>query len=496
MRILVGECKQEVSSFNPVPSRYEDFVIHRGAEMVRRTRLGQSEMDGALEVFEGTPGVEVVPTYSARAITSGGTLVQADFDRLEAEFLAALRSAPRADACYFSLHGAMAAAGCDDPEGRLLAGAREVLGEEIPIVISLDLHGILTHEMLRHVDAAVVYHTYPHVDLCSTGQRAARLLLRVARGEVRPVTATVAVPVLARGDEMITASGRIRHVIRRAQTVEASPGGLSAGMFWGNPFTDVPDLRSNSLVVTDDDEECARERALELAAIFWEHHASMQQSLTPVEEAVRRTLALPGGTTVLMDAADAPSSGASGDGNTLIRALLEADFPGTILAPIVDAGAAAAAFAAGVGATVRVQVGGSLDPARYTPLPLEARVRVLSQGHYRGEAWGDSYAGPTAVLQAGTLTLVVTTRPVSLHDRGLFWSVGQDPRQFNAVVVKCPHCEPRMYADWCDQLINVDAPGATSANLPTLGHQKCLRPIFPLDPEVSFEPKTFIFCRR
>src|SRR5205823_97927 len=160
-RLLIAECKQEVSSFNPVPSRYEDFVVSRGAEILPRHQGGQSEIAGALSVFAGRPGLELVPTYSARAITSGGTLLAADFDRIAAEFLEALRAAPPVDACYFSLHGAMAAENEEDPEGFLLAEARKILGERVPLVISLDLHGILTDRMLEHSDAVVVYHTYP-----------------------------------------------------------------------------------------------------------------------------------------------------------------------------------------------------------------------------------------------------------------------------------------------------------------------------------------------
>src|SRR4029453_8380722 len=115
------------------------------------------------------------------------------------------------------------------------------------------------------------------------------------------------------------------------------------GMFWGNPFTDVPDLRSNSLVVTDGDPERAAREAERLASIFWEHHEWMQQARTPLEEAVQLTLAETGGTVVLMDAADAPSSGASGDSNAILRALLEAGYEGTILAPVVDPAAVEAA---------------------------------------------------------------------------------------------------------------------------------------------------------
>jgi microcystin degradation protein MlrC len=493
-RILVAECKQEISSFNPVPSGYEDFVVSRGPDILERHRNGTAEMTGALSVFEAREDVRLVPTYSARAITSGGTLKAADFDRIASEFLDALREAPPVDACYFSMHGAMCAENEVDPEGYLLAEARKILGEEVPFVVSLDLHGILTHRMLEHSDAVVVYHTYPHVDMVSTGERAARLLLRILDEGLRPVMAAVPVPVLARGDEMITATGKVRHVIEAAKALEAGPA-LSAGMFWGNPFTDVPELRSNSLVVTDGDPELAAREALRLASLFWEHHEAMRQPLTSLEEAVRLTLAEQRGTVILMDAADAPSSGASGDSNAVLRALLEAGYQGSILAPVVDPAAAQAAFAAGVGGTVRTTVGGALDPGRFRPLPVEARVRLLSDGHYQGEAWGASYAGSTAVLQTGNATLVVTSRPVSLHDRGLFWAHGQDPRRFDAVVVKCPHCEPQMFAQWCARLINVDAPGSTSANLQSLGHTRCPRPIFPLDAEVPFQPEARVYRR-
>lgn len=493
--VLIAEVKQEVSSFNPVPSRYGDFVVLLGAEIIARHWGSRSEIGGALPVFEAKRGVELVPTYSARAITSGGTLRAADFARIAGEFRDALRAAPLPDGCYFSLHGAMAAEGEEDPEGFLLSEARKILGETVPFVVSLDLHGILTDRMLEQSDAVVVYHTYPHVDFASTGERAARLLLRIMAGEVDPVTATVRVPALVRGDELITATGRIRHVIEAAKAIEASPGGLSAGMFWGNPFTDVPDLRSNSLVVTDGDADRAAREAVRLASLFWEHHETMRQSLVSLEEAVRLTLAETGGTVILMDAADAPSSGASGDSNAVLRALLEAGHQGSILAPVVDPGAVEAAFAAGVGGTVRTTVGAALDPRRFRPLPVEARVRLLGDGEYRGEAGGRTSAGRTAVLQAGNATLVVTTRPVSLHDRGLFWAHGQDPRRFDAVVVKCPHCEPQMFAAWCARLLNVDAPGSTSANLLSLGHTRCARPVFPLDEGVTFDSAPRIFRR-
>src|SRR5438046_129708 len=191
-RIVIAETIHEVCSFNPVLTRYVDFAVAAGEPMFASHRGVGSEVGGALEVLTPAPNVQLVPAYSARGSTSGGTIAAADFRRLAGEFLDAVRRAGPVDGAYFALHGAMAAEGEDDPEGYLLAEARKILGERIPIVASFDLHGILTDRMLQHADAIVIYHTYPHVDFFETGQRSARLLLRLLAGEVRPVTARVA----------------------------------------------------------------------------------------------------------------------------------------------------------------------------------------------------------------------------------------------------------------------------------------------------------------
>ena len=496
-RILVAECKQEISSFNPVPSHYEDFRIVRGGAMLEYHRGVGEEVGGALSVFGPDGGVDVVPGLGASSRTSGGVLSAAGFGRLSREFLDGLAEAGPVDAAYLALHGAMQAENENDPEGFLLREARRILGEEVPIVVSLDLHGILTDRMLEHSDAIVVYHTYPHVDFFETGARAAALLLKLAAGGVRPVTARVKIPVLARGNETITATGSVSGCIRRAQQIEAGESGLAAAVMWGNPFTDVPQLRSNALVVMDGDEAAARKHAAELAGLFYESHEKMQVPLTSLEESVRQAAEVQSGTVVLMDAADATSSGASGDSNAVLRELIRQGYNGSTLSPIVDPRAVHRAFEAGVGATVRTTVGGPLDPARFQPLELEARVRLLSDGRFRSESFGWHWdSGDTAVLEAGNHTLVVGTLPVSLFDRSWFFANGQDPRHFDLVVVKSPHCEPRMFADWCARLIDVDAPGSTSANLRSLGHTLCPRPVFPLDDEVSFRPVADIFRRK
>ena len=495
-KILIAECKLEVSTFNPQPTGYDDFTIRRGEEILAYHRIVRYEVSGALSILEATADIQLVPAYSALLRTCGGALATPDWHRIAEEFLAALRSAPKVDGVYFCMHGAMASDSEGDPEGYLLAEARKILGEDIPIVVSLDLHGILTDRMLAASDALVAYHTYPHVDFFETGQRAARLLLRIMREGVRPVTAKVSIPALVRGDELITESGLFGKNILMAQRYEQSPGGQSAGMFIGNPFTDVPALQSYSFAVSDNDPAAAARVALANAELFWSNHERMRVPLVCLADLPGLVLGPQGGTLGLVDAADATSSGASGDSNAVVRCLLEAGYRGRLLAPLVDAPAVREAFTAGVGAELEVALGGTVDPARFRPLKLEVKVRLLADGQMISESFGGHwYAGPTAVLEAGSITFVVGSRPVHLYDRTFFYAHGQDPRNFDAVVIKSPHCQHRMYEAWCARMINIDAPGSASANLGSLGHTRCPRPIFPLDPVVPFAATVTFFQR-
>jgi len=495
-RILVCECVQEVSTFNPVPSEAADFDMRTGADFLDAQRGRETEVAGALDVLEATAGVTVVPGFGAWANSAAGTLRRDGFRTLADGFLDAVRANHDVDGMYACLHGSMVADGEEDPEGALLEATRAILGEDVPIVISLDLHGVLTRRMLRQADALVSYLTYPHVDFRDTGRRAARLLLRVLDGGVRPVTARVAIPALVRGPELITATGRFGRETRRAAAFEGQPGGLAAGVLIGNPFTDVPELATIAFATTDGEAAGAAAEALATAAAFWEDHATMVQPLVPLEAAVARAKRITEGTAILVDAADATSSGASGDSNAILRALVEGGYRGTVLAPIVDAPAVDAAFAAGVGATIETTIGGRLDPARFEPMPFEAEVVALGDGRFVSESDGLTWSsGRTAVLRGGSATVIATSRPVMLHDRSLFLAFGQDPRSFDAVVVKSPRCEPRFFDDWAAAMIDVDAPGSTSANLRSLGHTRCQRPIFPLDEAVPFEPRVELFSR-
>ena len=494
-RILIAECMQEISSFNPLQSEYSNFHIERGHEMLAQKGINTG-LGGALAVFDEV-GFEPVLTIAARA-GSAGLLSRPGWNRLMGEVLEAIAAEAGSgiDGVYFSLHGAMAADGELDPEGYLLTETRKLVGPAVPIVITLDLHGILTDRMLRQIDGLAIYHTYPHVDFASTGDRAARVLQRLVTDKtVKPTLVRVTIPALVRGDELITKSGCYGSLIREARRLELEGVAMSAGIMIGNPFTDVPELCCQVIVATDGDAAVAEKQALQLAHEFWPLRQRMQGKFSSLERAIAQARSIPG-PVIFTDAADATSSGATGDSNLILQGLRDARYPRKVLAQIVDPAAAAAAHRAGVGATVDVALGGAIDRQRFSPMPVTAQVRLLSNGQARLETMKVGLdAGPTAVLTWDNFTVVVFSNTLSLFDRAMYFANGLNPQDFDLIVVKSPHTEHHMYEAWADCNFNVDVPGATSANLPTLGHTICARPIYPLDAQVAFEPRAVIYQR-
>ncbi len=485
-RILICECKQEISSFNPVLAGYEDFAIDRGEAVLAYHRKVRAEVGGALEVLAGH---EVVGGYAARGITSSGLIAREAFARIAAEFLAPLADGPW-DGVYLALHGAMAAEGEEDCEGALLEQARAILGREVPLVVSLDLHGILTGKILRHADVLSVFHTNPHVDFYETGQRAARQLLRLMAGGARPKQVRVRIPALVRGPELMTATGLWKRWVDEVKAFEGEAEGNMGGFFIGNPFTDVTELASNVYLATCG--EAPVELAERMAREFFAARAVMQQPLLSLAEAVAIAKHAQG-RVVLVDAADATSSGASGDSNAIVAELLRQGNARTVLAPLVDAPAVAACERAGVGGTVTLRLGGTLDP-RFTPFTLTGEVVRLFDGKLTSESFGEGWdAGPCAVFRSGPYTFVLSTRPVHLYDRTLFLAGGQHPFDFAMTVVKSPLCQPRFFNDGAEHVLNIDAPGATSANVKGLGHRVAARPLYPLDDGFDYEPQAQVF---
>ena len=175
--------------------------------------------------------------------------------------------------------------------------------------------------------------------------------------------------------------------------------------------------------------------------------------------------------------------------------MIRQNYPNSILATVHDPNAAKIAHIKGGGSIITVPIGGAFDN-RYEPLELKWKVISISDKPFMLEKWGFLQTpGLSAVLKSGNLTIVVTTNPVMQVDRSIYLINNLNPRDFHSIIVKSPHCEPEFYDDWVEDNFNVDAPGATSANLPTLGHENCKRPMYPMEQNTKFNPKVEFYSR-
>jgi microcystin degradation protein MlrC len=491
-KILIAGCSQEVSSFNPVTCDNNFFNISTGNEIYKFNKGLNTYIGGVIEEIEKTQYIQPVFTYDAQG-HAAGTLEHSSFLKISNELFKAIEEQKgKVDGVYLSLHGSMSTTEELDPEGFILEEIRKILGENIPIVISLDLHGVLTSKMLKNCNGVASLHTYPHIDFSDTGKRAFHILKKIITENVQPICARVKIPALVRGEELITENGLFGEQIKYAKSLLPNDKILSAGFFIGNPFTDVPELCSQSYVFTDNDKKLASQSALTMANDFWPNRSKMQAKLISIKKAVKLGATMDG-TIAYTDAADAPSSGAQGDSNAIISEMLRQNYPHSILATVLDPKAAEAAHINGEGSIIEEPVGGAFDK-KFKPLKLNCKVVSVSEKPFMLEKWGFMQTpGLSAVLKSGNLTIVVTSNPVMQVDRSIYLENNLNPKDFHSVIIKSPHCEPEFYDDWVEKNFNVDAPGSTSANLPSLGHKNCNRPMYPMEETTIFIPELEFF---
>ncbi|MBP1779685.1 MAG: hypothetical protein H6Q86_5696, partial [candidate division NC10 bacterium] len=322
--------------------------------------------------------------------------------------------------------------------------ARRVLGDAAPIVVTLDLHANVTCAMVEHATAIVGYHTYPHIDLYETGVKAARLLLRTLAGRVSPAMAFRKLPMIVPAENMQTTRGPMHRLIERGKALERDGRALAVSVFGVQPWLDIQEMGCSVVVVADKAGSRAEAAAGGLARRFWEARGEFDVRLTPPERAIREALRVSGGPVILSESSDSTGSGSPGDSTGLLRALLSARLSDPVACFMVDPVAVAKANRAGVGATVTMRLGGQLDPARSGPVRVTARVRLLSDGRWTPRARGyntgiETSMGRAAVLDIGSIRMLVAERSTMTVDPELYRSHGIEPLDMKIVVVKSPN---------------------------------------------------------
>lgn len=491
-RILAAAVLHETNTFNRVPTRQADFAgryLLHGTGAVRERLAGTAtEMGGFLAEADARDWHLECPV--AAACGPSGPLAAEDWAALRR----AIVGAPGPfDGVLLALHGAMVTADCDDPEGDLLEALRARVGPGVPIVATLDMHANVTPAMVEAADALVAYRTYPHVDADERARQGAAILARLL--DARPGAdgrltrrAYIQPRMLDAADHGRTdPPGPMAAILHAADAIESRDGVLAASVTIGFPWADVYNAGPAVVVSGLDDAGALRQHARHLASLLWESRTATALDFPGTAEAVAATRTVGGSPPplVLADFADNPAGGAHGDSPNLLRALLEAGIGNAAFATLCDSEAVERARRAGVGAVLELPLGGRHTPELTPPLCTRFQVRNLSDGRFtcagpmlRGLALD---MGPTAVLRAGGIDIVVSSRAMAVTDLELFRSQGIEPTERAVLALKSRNHHRAAFGPIAREVMLVDAGGIASMRLAGLHYRKLRRPLWPLD---------------
>jgi microcystin degradation protein MlrC len=470
-RIAVARLWFEGNSFTPVPTGIEAFRAREwlaGADDLARAAGTGTELGGLAAFLAAHPGWDAT-LIRATSAQPGGPMTRAALDAWLAEVEAGLAAGAPWDGVYLSLHGAAVAE--DEPAADLaiIRRARALIGTT-PMVASFDFHANMAEEIATLLDGASVYRTYPHVDMAKTAQRALALLARRMAGE-RLHGTIVKLPTVLHSFHMRSAEGPMAEVWAEAAALQSDTL-PEAAPFGGFAWADTPHAGPCGMAWATDP-AAARDAATRVAQAIASRRARFAVTLPTPAAALHQALAAPPGLVALLDPADNPLSGGVADTPALLRALVEAGPPvPTVFAFLHDPAAVAAARAAGQGASHRFTLCARTTDAFGPPVALDAVVERLTDGRFvntgpmeRGMAVD---LGPTCVLRAGALRIIVTTRKEAAVDPAFFDLHGIDLDATRLLANKAKNHFRAAFAARCAAIVECDCPGPAALDLAAL----------------------------
>ncbi len=485
-RVLSAEISHETNTFNIRPTglqQFRDRYFLDGPAAIAARGDANTELAGLLDTGRDH-GWDITHVISAAA-GPGGRVTTEAFEALVAPLLAVANAGW--DGIFLILHGAMVTADHDDGEGEILRRLRALTGPDVPIAVTLDPHANVTAAMCDRAQILVSFTTYPHVDIRSTGRRAAELLHRTMAGEIAPRTLRAHRPMLEEANGGRTDIGPMIDRHARARAFEARADVFAISINGAFPEADIAEVGPTVLVTCQGDVAPHRAIAEGIADDIWNRRHAVLNTYLTCAEAARIAAGWQGADPlVIADYADNPGAGAYGDATGLLAALLDADVTDACFGPLIDAEAAQALQGHPVGGTVTLSIGGRTDPARGGgPLTVSGTMGWSGSGTFTGTgpilAGQERDFGPTAVLTVGGIDILVVSVPHQMLDLSQFTTFGIEPATKSVIALKSMQHFRAAFGPIAGRVVVCDSGALCTPDYATLPYRNVPRPIFPLD---------------
>jgi microcystin degradation protein MlrC len=482
-RIAIAGFQHETNTFSPLPAQFEDFEkadgwpgLTRGSRVLQTFAPLNIPIGGAINAAAET---DLVPVLWASAEPSGYVADEA-FETIADMLLEGVSSAGDLDGIYLDLHGAMVTRSHEDGEGELLRRVRALVGNDLPIAVSLDLHANVTAQMVDNASVLAIFRTYPHLDMAETGARAFGLLHRMLETGAPFEKAFGQFPFLLPLSAQSTDVEPARELYGLVEKLSAD-GPVTCDVALGFPPADIHDCGPSVVAYGADagsasaTADALLERAIALRDAF-------DNTLVTPRDGVRRAVEIgrPGAPALLADVQDNPGAGATADTTDLLAALVEGGARGAVLGLMWDPEAAAAAHAAGVGSEISLALGGRFGPQSVEPLSGRFVVEAVSDGVF--PCTGEMYAGvtanlgPTALLRivdaSSEVRVAVSTERCQCVDQAMLAHLGVEPSQCAIVALKSTVHYRADFAPIAGEIVLVEAPGYNHCRLDKIAFEK------------------------
>ena len=481
-RIAIGGWQHETNTFATFKADYRAFEradewppLCIGQSMFPHVDGVHLPVTGAIEQLRGE-GHDLVPLLWCSA-TPCSYVTQHAFETISDHFMRALEQAMPLDGIYLDLHGAMVCEHFEDGEGEFLRRVRELVGDAIPIVVSLDLHGNVTPSMVRHATVLDVFRTYPHIDMGETGARAARTLSQILRTGSKPYGAFRQVDFvipLNSGCTLIEPCDTIYRELPAAIDSHV----LSASFACGFHLSDIHDV-GPSVMAYADSPEAANQAVEQLLHSVQSREEIFYEKIWVTDEGVARAISLVAGgaaTVVIADTQDNPGGGGSGDTTGILQALIAQGAKEAVFGALSDPDTVAKAKGAGIGGSFAASLGGKSGLPGQQPYVCECKVLELNDGYFT--ATGPMYRGANmsvgdcALLEIAGVQVVLTSNPVQTADQSIFRHLGIEPASKKIVALKSSVHFRNDFTDLTSEILIVAAPGAVFADPSVLDYQR------------------------
>lgn len=487
MRILIGGIVQESNTFSPMVTTVETFKdnFYAIGEGIYTLRGARNEIGGFFAAAE-EENAEVIPTFYASAVSSG-KLEEKAYYELKELLVSQISKQRNYDGVLLAFHGALVSEKNDDPEGQIIREVRDIIGENTPLVISLDAHANVTKKMVDNVNGIIGYRTYPHVDHYETGYKAAKMLFTIIRENIKPYIALKKVPMILPAETTQFSDGPMGDLWKEAKSRENTKHSWVTSLFPVQPWLDVDELGFGVVVVTKEASVDAENEAQRLAEYAWDIRHKVDVELFSIKEAVEKAFHNNNNPIIISDSADGTGAGSPGDSNFVLKKLLELNVQKELscLLCIVDKPAVEIAIESGIGSSVNLNIGHSIDKKHGKPISIKGEVSRIGDGKFSfGKGFPrelEANMGKCVVIKIDKISLLVSEKAVFTFDPAMYRSMGLEPTNADLVLVKSANQFRSSYKDISSQIYILDTPGSSTANLKTLNFNKIKRPFYPFD---------------